>query len=366
MKKTIIRIISFLAVAAMLSAIALPAMAQEKKPEFMLALGDSITTGYGLEDYGGAEDPYQCDSYINLVANALGLKAKESFVNKAADGATGDDLLKLLPEIKNYLGYADLIVVTIGGNDLLGAVPLVASAISGKSINSLAASVDILSAATPAQFEALSNNKNFQSQMAAVLSRFSKALASSAELIKQYAPNARVIFLKQYNPMKNVLGFAEFGDFADSLIGVINSSIDQVCKSSGFEVLDAPSVIDINAVALTNMLNYDIHPNAAGHLEIAKLLASHLGVSLDEHVDTTEAPEETTLAPTDITNVPENNTQAPEDATNAPEGTDTIDTTDNSVLDPEPAVKKGCFSSVSAIAVILTSLCALAIVKKKN
>jgi hypothetical protein len=224
----------------------------------------------------------------------------------------------------------------------------------------------MLSAATPADFAALSNNANFQRQMGSVLTKFANNLAGIAEIIKTDAPDARVIFLKQYNPMKNVLGFGDFGNFADTLIAQINTSIDQVCAASGFEVLDAPSVIDVNAVGLTNMLNYDIHPNAAGHLEIAKLLASHLGVSLDEPVDTTEAPEETTLAPTDTTNVPENNTQAPDDATNAPEGTDTIDTTDNSVLDPEPAVKKGCISSVSAIAVILTSLCALAIVKKKN
>ena len=378
MKKIIVRIVSVLAVAAMLTALALPAAAETKKPEFMLAIGDSITTGFGLDGYVDA-DPYTCESYTNIVARALGLEAKSTYLNKAVNGATSSDLLALLPEIKNYLGYSDLIVVTVGGNDLLGAVPLVASAISGKTVTSLAACVDVLSAATPAQFAALANNQNFQTQMLSVLTRFSNDLASSAALIKQHAPNARVIFLKQYNPMKNVLGFVEFGNFADTLIGAINNSIEQVCTASGFEVLDVPSVIDVNAPALTNMLNYDIHPNAAGHLEIAKLLASHLGVSLDSSADTTatpdettnapevttKAPEETTKAPEETTKAPEETTKAPEETTNVPEA-DTGNGEGDATLDSEPEVKKGCFSSVSAGAVILVSLCSLAVIKKKN
>ena len=45
----------------------------EKQPQ-LLVLGDSITTGYGLEDYMEGESPYLCSSYANMVANALGLK----------------------------------------------------------------------------------------------------------------------------------------------------------------------------------------------------------------------------------------------------------------------------------------------------
>ena len=347
MKKTIAKIISVIAVLSMLTSLAVPAQAAAK-PELMLALGDSITTGYGLENYFEGDDAYECDSYITLVANAMGLVPKESYLNKAVNGATSADLLALLPDLTKQLGYSDLIVVTIGGNDLLGAVPLVASAISGKNVSSLGSAADILTAATAEDFAALANNANFQRQISNVLSKFATNFAGIAEIIKKDAPNARVIFLKQYNPMKNVLGFGDFGNFADTLIAQINASIEQVCAASGFEVLDAPSVIDINAVGLTNMLNYDIHPNAAGHVELAKLLASYLGISLDASENTfeevtTEAPE--TEEVTEPESVEAETTPAP--STPAEE-------------------KKGCGSLVSSVSVIIALCGACFVFKKKN
>ncbi|MBO5701799.1 MAG: hypothetical protein J6S71_05120 [Clostridia bacterium] len=349
MKKTVVKIISFIAVLSLLASLAIPASAA-KKPEFMLALGDSITTGFGLENYFEGDDAYECDSYITLVANAMGLEPKESYVNKAVNGATSADLLELLPDLSRQLDYADLIVITIGGNDLLGSIPIVASAISGKNITSLGSAIDALTAATPADFAALANNPNFQRQMGTVLTKFANNLAGIAEIIKTGAQNARVIFLKQYNPMKNVIGFGDFGNFADTLIASVNASIDQVCTASGFEVLDAPSVIDVNAVGLTNMLNYDIHPNAAGHMELAKLLASYLGISLDASENTWE--EETTAAPeTEPVTEPEPETEM--DIESDAEAT-------------EPSEKSGgCASAVSSTAVIL-ALCGACFVFKKK
>ncbi len=353
MKKTVAKIISIIAVISMLASLAIPAQAITK-PEFLLALGDSITTGFGLENYFEGDDAYECDSYITLVANAMGLEPKESYSNKAVNGATSADLLELLPDLSRQLDYADLIVVTIGGNDLLGAVPIVASAISGKNINSLGSAIDALTAATPADFAALANNPNFQRQMGTVLTKFANNLAGIAEIIKTGAPNARVIFLKQYNPMKNVLGFGDFGNFADTLIAPINASIEQVCAASGFEVLDAPSVIDVNAVGLTNMLNYDIHPNAAGHLEIAKLLASHLGISLDASENTFE--EATTAAP-----------ETEPETEPVTEPVTEAETTEAPATETEGQLEApGCMSSVSSAAIVIASIAAFAVFKKKE
>lgn len=343
MKKITLRIASLLAVLALLSALAVPATAA--KPEFMLALGDSITTGYGLDGYSET-DPYECASYTNIVAEALGLEAKSAYVNKAVNGATSADLLKLLPDVENYLGYADLVVVTIGGNDLLGAVPLVATAIAGKSITSLEGSIEVLSAATPTQFAALSNNTNFQTKIGAVLTKYAANLASAAAIIKENAPTARVIFIKQYNPMKNVLGFGDFGNFADTLIASINASIDTVCAASGFEVLDAPSVINVNAAGLTNMLNYDIHPNADGHKAIAELLLAHLG---------------TEFTPPETEPVTEPETEPVTEPVTEAETTETPATETEGQLEAP-----GCMSSVSSAAIVIASIAAFAVFKKKE
>ena len=193
MKKITLRIASLLAVLALLSALAVPASAA--KPEFMLALGDSITTGYGLDGYAET-DPYECASYTNIVAEALGLEAKSAYVNKAVNGATSADLLKLLPDVENYLGYSDLVVVTIGGNDLLQSVSIIASAVAGKSVSGLSASIDVLSAAGPEKFAALSSNTSFQSKMGAVLATYATNLAATAKIIKEYADKVKTFEIK--------------------------------------------------------------------------------------------------------------------------------------------------------------------------
>lgn len=347
MKKIILRIVSLVSALALLAALALTVSADAKQPEFMLALGDSITTGYGLDGYDDL-NPYDCASYANTVAAALGLDPKSAYVNKAVNGATSSDLLKLLPEIENYLGYSDLIIVTIGGNDLLGAVPIVATAIAGKSITSLGSAIDVLAAATPEQYVGLAANTGFQTRMSAVFTKYAENLASIAAILKEKAPSARIVFLKQYNPMKNVLGFGDFGNFADTMIAPINATIDQVCAASGFEVLDAPSVINVNAAGLTNMLNYDIHPNAEGHRAIADLLISHLGTEF-----TPPETEPITEPVTEPVTEPET-TEAP---VTEPE---TEPETEGQLEAP------GCLSSVSSAAIVIACVAAFAVFKKKE
>ena len=343
MKKITLRIASLLAVLALLSALAVPATAA--KPEFMLALGDSITTGYGLDGYAET-DPYECASYTNIVAEALGLEAKSAYVNKAVNGATSADLLKLLPDVENYLGYSDLVVVTIGGNDLLQSVSIIASAVAGKSVSGLSASIDVLSAAGPEKFAALSSNTSFQSKMGAVLATYATNLAATAKIIKEKAPTARIIFLKQYNPLKNVPGFETFGEFADTLFMSINSSIDTVCAAYGFEALDVPSVIDVNAAALTNMPNYDIHPNADGHKEIAKLLTEYLNTvpfnpETEPVTEPETEPETEPVTEAETTEVPTTETEGQLEA-------------------------PGCMSSVSSAVIVMASIAVFAIFKKKE
>ena len=339
------KILTFIIVAAMVATLAVcPTQAAEQKYEFMLALGDSITTGYGLD----GEAPYDCESYANLVAQSLGLEAKSSYVNRAVDGATSKDLLKLLPELENYLGYSDLIVVTIGGNDLLESVSIIASAVAGKSVTGRSASIDVLSAAGPEKFAALSSNTSFQTKMGAVLTSYATNLAASAKIIKENAPTARVIFLKQYNPLKNVPGFETFGDFADTLFMSINSSIDTVCAAYGFEALDVPSVIDVNAAALTNMLNYDIHPNADGHKAIGELLTEYLST---------------------VTFTPE--TEPATEPVTEPETEPVTEPVTEAEVTTEPETEaqleaSGCGSVISSAAIILAAVGAFVALKKKE
>ena len=346
MKTNVERVISLLFVIALLTSLAVPVSAM-KKPEFLLAIGDSITSGYGLDAYDES-DPYSCGSYANLLATALSLEGKESYINKGLNGATSADILKNLPEIVNYLGYSDMIVFSAGVNDLQNAIPIVASAVAGKTVTGLSASIDVLTAAAPEKFSALANNQSFQKKIGDVLAKYEKNITDIAEIIKTNAPSARVIFLKQYNPLNNVPGFETFGKFADTLISSVNASMEKVCSSYGFDLVDMASAINADAMGLTNMLNYDVHPNAAGHVEIARAIANHLGISLDpaENTFDVETEPETTI----------------EETTVSVELTRPVETEPETDAQTETT---GCASSVS-FAMIVAVACACIPLKKKH
>ncbi|MED1781940.1 GDSL-type esterase/lipase family protein [Brevibacillus fortis] len=79
----------------------------------VVALGDSLTRGAG--DANG-------QGYVGLVRQALEKKAGQSitFTNLAINGQESSDLLKQMSQeqVKKLLAQADLILFTIGGNDL--------------------------------------------------------------------------------------------------------------------------------------------------------------------------------------------------------------------------------------------------------
>ena len=78
-----------------------------------VALGDSITTGYKLDDP-------DAESFAAIIAAENGYE----LTNLAAEGATSADLLDVIQNEANAatLENADLITITIGGNDLMGAL----------------------------------------------------------------------------------------------------------------------------------------------------------------------------------------------------------------------------------------------------
>ena len=91
----------------------LPTAAFAQNAISYVALGDSITTGYGLQ---GDEK-----SFAQLVAEEKGCTLNNEL---AKAGATSRGLLEVVQDEENsdILQNADLITITIGGNDLMGAL----------------------------------------------------------------------------------------------------------------------------------------------------------------------------------------------------------------------------------------------------
>ena len=395
MKNTIKKcLVMMLAVLILMAACITSVSASETEtaqPQALLALGDSLTTGYGLDNYVPGGNPYQCNSYINTIAKALGLEGGQSYINRAVNGDRSADLAKLLPSLENEVKSAELIIITIGGNDLLSTVPTIASKISGKNITDFAGAIGVFAATPPETYATLAADPAFQAQMAAIFAGLATNLQTIAGFLKEKASDARIVFLKQYNPLANVPGFAAFGEFAGGLLDSINSTIEKTCLAYGFDVVDVPSVIDSNAIGLTNITKYDIHPNEQGHAEIAKLLADHLDISLDASGDnqetqspevTTEPSVETTAPSEGVTTapeetVPEDTTAREEIATAAPNAETSPAETDvehsqapvtipESENTTDTVSQNGCASSVGVLSILVASLVAFAMKKKSH
>lgn len=306
-KKCFAFILSVLVLSAACVIPVFPETETQTSPQTMLALGDSLTTGYGLDNYVIDGNPYNCNSYINTIAKALGLEGGKSYINRAVNGDKSSDLAQLLPSLENEVKAAELIIITIGGNDLLSTVPAIASQISGKHITDYAQAMGVFAVTSPEIYLSLAADPAFQQQMAGIIANLDASLKIIGSFLQEKAPDARIVFLKQYNPLKNIPGFTALGEFAGGLLDSINSTLEKNCVTFGYEVVDVPSVIDSNAIGLTNILKYDIHPNEAGHAKIAELLANHLGISQDasdDHQETT-APEVTTQPPIETETVSE-------------------------------------------------------------
>ena len=352
MKKTLLKCLTaVIALTLLASAVICPAVAEEKDtaPKTLLALGDSLTTGYGLKDYTYGGDPYLCDSYINRVAAAFGLEGGKTYINRAVNGDKTGDLARLLPSLESEVKNADMIILTIGGNDLLGILPEIAYMLSGQEVTDIAQAFALFARATPEQYETLQNDPAFAARMKTVLEDVGTNLQTIAAFFKEKAPDARVIFLKQYNPMHNVQGFESFGQFGGGFLASINQAVEATATSFGYETVDIPAVIDERAEELTNIRLFDIHPNAKGHRVIAAALAQHLGLSLDQNEETEVPTPAETETPTEVpTELP---TEAP---TDKPADTDA------------PADKKGCGASLGLLSVLMMSVCAAFVLKRSR
>ena len=365
MKIIIRKVVLFIALLAILTSTVLCPIsaAGASMPKSMLALGDSLTTGYALPDYVDENDPYACKSYANLIAAAMGLQGGDTYINRAVNGDTSSNLASRLPTMKNDVQKAELIVISIGGNDMDRLIPLILYKVTGKQITEYSQMAQALQGVSPDAYASLENDAEVQGAIADAVAKLKANLKTVSDMIKENAPDARVIFLQQYNPL-HVQGFSDFAAFSQKSLDAANAAVAENAQSYGFEVLDVPSIINSRAAELTNIQKFDIHPNEQGHLEIAKLLAAHLGISLDPTENTTaETTEEPTTAPEETTAQPAVTTDAPESEML----TEADSATEPAASQPSaPEQNGGCQSAVLGASLLSLLLCAAFVLKKSE
>lgn len=360
------RIICALLALTMITAIACVTAGAADKPEKLLLLGDSITYGYGLE--GGRDT---CASYGNRLRDYLDISVND-FKNASVNGDTSADLLALLPSLTQDIKAADMIVITIGGNDLLGLIWEAGRAVLGEAFTSYGDVLDII--ADPAKSIKLAEQMTTEKISAAVV-KYTTNLSGIMSYIRSNNSTAEVLLLAQYDPMSGVEGLEPLSTLANTAINMINTVMKAQAATGACKYIDVYTPFVNHGADWTNIMMADIHPNYLGHEMIFNIIKENLDYAPEEET-TTPVPVETTTPHEPVTSPepvePETTVPDGADTTEEPAGT-TVEQGDapaavTTVPDiAEPDKQGGCGGSLAALSVLATvALGGALIIKNKK
>lgn len=248
-----------------LSVAAMNVSAKTTKPTNLLILGDSISTGYGLSG-----DKTTSKSFGNLLAKAFGLTGK-TYTNLAVNGATSADLLSVVSGHLKSVSSSDTIMISIGGNDVLGVfVSNIKTALglpAGATIGQLQLALLTTSNAVTLISTQL-QKAEVQAQFVAAQADFTKNFNSTITAIKAANPTARLYVQTVYNPFDDVPDFSKYVKPLDSITSALNTAIQKGAAAGKYTIIDTYSAFKGKSLTLTNIASFDIHPNEAGHFVI--------------------------------------------------------------------------------------------------
>lgn len=264
-----------------------------------VALGDSISTGYGLPGYTPPTVngmPYASESFVEV------LNATENFTttNFAVDGLTSTQLAAAsnpnnMSEMqKQVLQNTTMISITIGGNDLLGAFyaemgkQMGITVLDEANLLRIQNAIVIGASGIPGTEQTFWLTRALMS-VAGGIESMAMALAGNLTIIianlKTINPNARIVVQTIANPYKG-LPNAGLVDILDLGVNAFNSIINSASIYLDYEVVDVYKAFNSSSEVLTNATNpnmpLDPHPNAAGHKVIANLLSEKVGHSFSK------------------------------------------------------------------------------------
>lgn len=262
-----------------------------EEPPVYLALGDSITAGYGLSD----DEP--------CFAEIVALEGGYTLINRAVNGRRVPDILAQLadPAVLADVARADVITITCGGNDLLAvlyertahiynaSVPAEMAVSAGEvewilGIGGDSRQGSLLLAVMIAMeghadmgFAPLMQSE----EMAQALTDYTQNMTTLITLLRSANPDVRIILTTQYNPYPSFSGlYASLKTTMEAGACGMNGAIYAFAPGLNCEIADVYTAISTAQGKLTNAsmnpLNLDFHPNAAGHVVIAQCVLALL------------------------------------------------------------------------------------------
>lgn len=270
-------------------------------PQKAVFIGDSIAAGFGLEGYtGDGSDPASC--YASILSQKYSKENEgicpTTVINAAVSGDTSAQLREKLMngELDKYIFGSDVVVISIGGNDILKpALEFLSEDLNIKSEDDLD-KLDMSTLASPSTIALLNNRIEVINQN---LDGFAQNLSDIISQIRSKT-SALIIFQTVYNPLDSNKDYAVVSDMIGSRISRLNSIINEKSKGSDgkdvYLVCDVASAFAGKSSEYTNIDKYDIHPNAEGHKVISELVDKQVKTqkySYEELVQVDETPKST-------------------------------------------------------------------------
>lgn len=207
--------------------------------------GDSIAAGYGLES--------QNDNYVNIFTANIGATLK----NNAVSGYDSTNLLSVLTSgtFSRDIVSADIVILSIGGNDLLHNKDLLISTLKEAYLH---------------------GGEFFTPEINSIYTQLEQNLRDSINIIRSLNPNASIIIQTVYNPVLKQgykVSMINVGKLINKYIDKLNESILSVCTGLTnvcvFDVADEMNDDKENFYDANEQL--DIHPTAYGHKSLAEI-----------------------------------------------------------------------------------------------
>ena len=259
-----------------------------------VVFGDSIAAGYGLDgsETGSAESMNyvagrDSDAYAGIVSRALSYDLN----NFAVSGDTTADMLAVLKKsgVLEAVAKADLVTVSIGGNDLIGMT---------STILPRAAMYEALG-----DYLSISRTDESIEQMYATLE--SNLTEIMQTLVASNKGKGKIYLQTLYNPFKYNKSYTiDFGVYTYNVGNLINYYIDRIneiyrrVKSNvgGFELVDTATALNADGRCFYEISTPDFHPTAFGHRMIADTILATYNKPTPTTTATTMATTATTTA----------------------------------------------------------------------
>lgn len=254
---------------------------QEKYSLFVL--GDSISTGYGLTGY--FENKTDISSYANKLAQEF--SSPEKYINKAIDGMTSAELLDAIQtgEFDSNIENSDIIVISIGGNDVLRMLRSTIMQAVGLDKNAPLSdlkNIDFTNEETMKQIGFFFLSGEYRVIFDKTINDFADNFTAISDHIYTQNPDAIVVYQTLFNPMSGVSNLAAVDMLCESCVDGINAVIseniwvDTSKTNHKYIIADVHTIFSSRGSELTRINSFDIHPNEEGHITIFEICKSAL------------------------------------------------------------------------------------------